>query len=384
MVIAESYAFNLLLADYIAFGSTPFQQHLAAWGLCVMFSAVFVILAELAGRSQYYQHQAHVAFKLHQGASALAQDLRPSGHEIHLDTNDDDKDLPSSIRMLNRSQRIVERTTMGQEVKPYSVALILVSSLVLIVMVGIYGFRVYDLNRKETQEVRLKQELIQEEKAPVKSSSTIPDDLRETQARAEERAGAEEEGGKRSAFYWAFAIFSALFVGVQAVGILIAYSFGFASDHGERAFQATKDFDSAGAYEEFHERLRRDLDGFAQQTLSALQQLVAVEGDKVNLKNSWRSAIQTSSERTFPAYLQQREQVVTQQAIMATPPKLPKDNRVFYTISNPDGTISQGMMGLEELKTKVLRTRVDADKVKITFDDTGDSLSFHEYLTREA
>lgn len=403
LVVTESYAFNLLLADYIAWGSTPFQQMLVAWGLCFAFSILCVGMAEFAGKCQYVQSLAYYAFRTHQGASSDGEDLRRK-EAIQLDKNDADKADPTAIRLLNRSEKVSNLVTVGSEVKRISPWLIFVSCILLLAMVLIFGLRVFDLNQKEIQQIRLQQDLISEQTSTGKSNEApIPKELKDTQAKADEQAIREQDSDKHTAFKWAFAIFSVLFLGVQFIGVLLAYSYGFASDHGEAAYLATKDFNAAGAYEEFQANLRRDLDGFAQQTLSTLQQLVTVESDKVNLKNSWRNAIKSSSNRTFGSYLQQRvslpdwhtspavgdgsasnfaQRSNAENSIRSSPSDGDfNSSRVFYTATAGDGTLSQGLIELEELKTKVLRDRLDPEKVTITLQG-GQSMSLHQFLSQ--
>jgi hypothetical protein len=319
LVIAESYAFNLLLADYVAFGASPDTQRIAAFGLSFLFSFIFVIVAHAAGGRQYLHTQAQHVFSLHQSARANAAGtkaepavpdcgLSPSTSKgIEPDKNADDEKYPSHTRIINRSEKLQKYLRNRQKPPRVDPGVAVAIVAFLIAMLSIFVFRVYDLNTKEANAAKVRQELSEYKDPQGSSPATIdgivkPRDVAEAQNQSAKNLEEYASGEKRKAFYWAFGIFSVIFLGVQICGIILGARYGFISVHGERAFRATAKYGTEVEYNDAMEALRIDTINAAQSFLASLQQVITVMVTEREVTPEWSESVRKAQNRTALQY----------------------------------------------------------------------------------
>jgi hypothetical protein len=223
-------------------------------------------------------------------------------------------------------------------------------------MIFIFVFRVYDLNKKADEAVRIQQSIVKEKDAePASPGSKLPSAVSKTNTQADAQVDIDAQTSQRKAFYWAFAIFSLIFLGVQFSGIYLSYSYGFASDAGEAVYGETCEFLGVDDYQRSFEELRSKIDGEAQQALGRLQQLIGTIAHDRLIPESWRQSLMKSGERTFVAYLRMKRD---EDAGAAGEDAQKKMTPLQRKLAELDALHSQGLIAapkLEELKAAELK-----------------------------
>jgi hypothetical protein len=238
LVAAESYAFNLLLADYVAFGSTPQQQMYAAWGLCFLFSLAFVMAAHVAGKSLYLHGLAQHALRLWKSSDRVGFGFKPSNPGILPEHSGRDQGDPEHVRILNRSEKVSSGYQSRDRIGPYPAGALGVIGAIVLTMICIFVFRVYDLNKKEDEAVRIQRSIVKEKDAePASAGSKLPSAVSKTKTQADAQVDIGAQASQRAAFNWALGIFSFIFLGVQFSVIYLSRAYGFASDFGEDVYR---------------------------------------------------------------------------------------------------------------------------------------------------
>ncbi len=372
MVVAESYAFNLLLADYITLGGTPRQQQFAALGMCVLFSIGAMLLAHLAGASLYLHSLVRYVYDVtgrtdHVSARILIGDI-----DRTYDDNQEGGETAQQLqqKILNRSQSVRKRAVRGRppKIDPIFGAIVV---LLVLVMIAIFSFRVFDLTRKETQETTGNLELSRERAGDQSKIAGVPIDVAKAQDDAERAASKDQEGATRAAFYWAFGIFSFIFLSVQIVGIYIAYAFGFASDKGMDAyFQVRRArFESMDAYRAYYHAECQKLPSVAQETLAVVQEgVLSRASDRgMNLTQEVHQALAERSRKTFQAYMVrvQQAQAAGTYVDKTIPWGTQAEQKVNVLIHSADGEQDMQSMLWSDVKARIASGDISADRVSI-------------------
>jgi hypothetical protein len=257
----------------------------------------------------------------------------------------------------------------------------------MMVMVLIFAFRVYDLERKEIEQTTGQVQLQKERSDAAASNSRVPADIADAQKEADAAASTDHEGATRAAFYWAFGIFSFIFLGVQIVGIYIAYAFDFASDEGAQAYWEIKraQFNSTEDYRAFYSSELLRIPSVAQDTLAVLQEDIKSRSANMNLSPEIHKALAERSHKTFKAYLERsRTALEAPAAPVAEAGIRSSADELNVLVQQANGEQEILRLSWMQLKERVASGELAADRVSVQAPGERKFLAYRKYYAQAA
>ncbi|WP_419570887.1 hypothetical protein [Rheinheimera sp.] len=311
LILLEAVGFAYVLAPFMAKNASSNEQTMLAWFVAFLLSIAAVLLTELTGK-EWHKNSLINKIRGWWEIEGKQSNLMPE-KDISIEKTYQDNQSPKYLQVLNR-------LSANALVTPSYKTTVITLLYICFLAVGAYLVRSYTLDADNTEMVN--QGMVFEqaagtdpfallEQSSAETSTTddaiaLPAELAEVNATADQKAANEATQARTSASKVTFVILSVIFVMIQVVGIYFGFAFSFAGKESEKAFNYTKDFNSA---EELNEWLQLKKDLIAAQAEAYLQRLREKMSRRAVISSNDREALQSgSSDRTFHHYLVQHEQ----------------------------------------------------------------------------
>ena len=336
LIAAEAYGLSILLAGYLNDTGTASQDNWLAIGICSTLSIVLLSFAHAVGIQNYKHGYARNAWNL--AGRQLSRDPRPNKDggpvgdagtlDLTAEDNIRDQFQAASIRIANRSDYVnsfIAKTkgdSRNNNARPFTSMFWVYVGIIIAFGLAILTFRISAINANYAQEMVRMQQLSRSESPSVLQSNgpARPKAIDGLNNAANQDVTQESIERTKSTKVVVTIFYIMLFWMVQALAVIIADRFGFASSKGRLAYNLVRSFGRKFGEglmkEEFEARMRNELAhaktearAVASSTLQAWQLGLHAEYKNSNPSSDKddrdliEKALSENSQRTFPRFL---------------------------------------------------------------------------------
>lgn len=269
LIFFEAVGFAYVLAPFMVQNISANVAGMLAWFTAFLLSVAAVFFTEMAGRELH--HSSLIAkIRAWYEQSRTPRDLE-ADTKVDIDNTYRDDDEPNYLKLLNRTEH-------NAKVTPKYVWTGICLVYVLAIAIGAFVIRNYNLKSIEIELVSNPDAYGQMSSGDASLPETpfeLPKESAEQNQAASHDSAQDKIDAIRAASLTTYIILSVIFLGIQGVGIVLAYRFSFAGKQSHQAWNYTKDFNNAEEFAVHFQNLRERVARDAQAKLTALQSRLA-------------------------------------------------------------------------------------------------------------
>jgi len=305
LVVLEAYIFSLVLTPFISTNISADQAEWSALLLSVVIGIILLWLTHSMGK-EIHKNSLVKKARVWYGHAKLATKANTlQTRKVPLEKTEQDEEDPPYLHIVHR---VSSKNADFKPTWPVTIATIL---FIAAFAVGAYLIRAATLNEMETELVNASPYALSSaqpgDDSPFSTAITmvrpftLPGAAEQDNQEADERAASEVISERIFAYKLTFIMLSVIFVGVQAIGIMIGSRYSFAGIDSEEAVRYRAGFSNRNEFVAWYERKRNQIVRDAEMHLSRLQKAIAqrhgLDGDNGGPKQR----------RSFVQYLREQE-----------------------------------------------------------------------------
>jgi len=314
LVAIEAMGFAYVLAGFTIPGASEATQEKGAIGVAFILAVVLVWLTHMTGEELHKNSLIKKIRRWYKNDNAKGhnkRDLRPDSRVITIDNTEEDADVPTYIRMLNRID-------VNEKVTPTYIKTILTILFITVIALGATYIRGMVLTQDIASSHQTSSLNIFGDDSI--SNSKVDDDMDALFAEADEEkekivtetttASTGEsiyDSTTRKGSWATFIVLGVMFIFIQILGIFFGMHWGFVGRESTIAYESLKGFHSKKEFLSFYSREKTKIARVAQRQLQKLQHKMNLLNDEIGTDAETTVILKNNKDRTFYNYLKFEE-----------------------------------------------------------------------------
>ncbi|MGR5451420.1 hypothetical protein ACP3V3_17010 [Vibrio sp. PNB22_3_1] len=280
----EAFGFGYTVSQFIDITASENTRTVMAWFVAIMCAIVLAFTTHKMGVELYRNQIINNIRELWNADKSPCDTLTPQAHiGAGAIENPADTESKPYIRRLNRLKMGPSHTSKFWTITTIILILLLAVAFTIIRLKAFEAAQANDLacgNPVSTMDFG---QMYGETSEPTNDTSS-----------PNEACTATEQGS-----IYTYLFLALIFCGLQGFSTWISRSYGFASEHGERCYRITHQFNNEREFTAHFEQKKRKVCNVAQQALHKLQNQMAKRLQHTNTNLESANALKNTSERTF-------------------------------------------------------------------------------------